>query len=227
MKKYYERMKNERKGIAMSRKKSYCIIKKGEFAYFPIKAKLGPYGEAGELKIGYLAGMPNFFGGTVKSGKDKYHTLVDEVFQESQENITINLSDNKEEEQRNEIKDACVPLKSFIFGEENPTKYYFYSFNADDYQPAVTIKGFEGRDILILSTDVSWKKEYREMSCILKIAVSQLHKNFDNFLDKCIKRGSKYLLDKETITAHQDWTNSGTQAAFREFCTKYGIDAIN
>lgn len=211
----------------MSRQKSYCIIKKGEYAYFPIKAKLGPYyGEAGELKIGYLAGMPNFFGGTVESGKDIYYTLVDEVFQESQENITINLSDN-EEKQKNKIMDACVLLKSFIFGRRNPTEYYFYSFNADDYQPAVTIKGFESSNMLILSTDVSWGEKYREMSCILKIPVSQLHKNFDNFLDKCIETGSKYLLDKGTITAHQDWNDEGTQDAFREFCTRYGIDAIH
>lgn len=65
------------------------------------------------------------------------------------------------------------------------------------------------------------------MSCILKILVRQLHKNFDNFLDKCIETGSEYLLDEETITAHQDWNDEGTQNAFREFCMRYGIDAIH
>lgn len=209
----------------MRRQKSYCIIKKDGYAYFPIKAKSSPYhDETGELKIGYLAGMPNFFGGTVESGKDIYSTLIDEVSQESQENITINLSDN--EEQKNKIMGACVLLKSFTYGIRNPTEYYFYSFNADDYQPTVTIKGFESSNMLILSTEVSWGAEYREMSCILKIPVSQLHKNFDNFLDKCIETGREYLLEKGTITAHQDWNDEGTQNAFREFCMRYGMDAI-
>lgn len=211
----------------MKRQKSYCIIQKEGYAYFPIKAKSGPYyGEAGELKKGYLAGMPNFFGGTVERGKDRYFTLIDEVSQESQENIKIYLSDH-EEEQKNKIMGACELLKYFIFEGKNTTEYFFYSFNADGYQPTVTIKGFESGNMLRLSTDVNWQEKYREMSCILKIPVSQLHKNFDNFLDKCIETSSEYLLDKGTITEHQDWKDEGTQNAFREFCMKYGIDAIH
>ncbi|MCM1439538.1 MAG: hypothetical protein NC131_10120 [Roseburia sp.] len=229
MKKYYESMRNERKGIAMRRQKSYCIIKKDGNVYFPIKAKLGPYyGETGELKTGYLAGMPNFFGGTVEGDKDIYFTLINEVSQESQKNIKINLSDtDNKEEQRNKIMGACVLLESFTFGRENSTEYYFYSFNADDYQPTVTIEGFEGSNMLRLSTDTKWEEKYREMSCILKIPVSQLLKEFDNFLDKCIETGREYLLDKGTITTHRDWNDDGTQNAFRAFCTKYGIDAIH
>ena len=223
-------MRNERKGIAMSQEKSYCIIKKDGYAYFPIKAKSGPYRDkAGKLKIGYLAGMPNFFGGTVESdkGKDKYDTLVDEVSQESQENITINFSDtDSTDEKREKIKGACEELYSFTFLGRNPTTYYFYSFNADDYQPSVTIKGFESSNLLELSTDARLKEECREMSCILKIPVDELCKNFYNFLDKCIETDKKppeeHLLDRGTITEHQDWKDEGTQNAFRAFCMNYG-----
>ena len=231
-------MRNERKGIAMSREKSYCIIKKDGYAYFPIKAKSGPYRDkADQLIIGYLAGMPNFFGGTVESdkGKDKYDTLVDEVSQESQENITINFSDtDSKDEKRKKIENACVLLNSFTFEGRNPTTYYFYCLNADADanadadQPSVTIKGFENSNVLELSTDARLKEEYREMSCILKIPVDQLCKNFVNFLDKCIETGSEYLWDKRTITEHQDWKDEGTQNAFRAFCMNYGgKDAIH
>ena len=223
-------MRNERKGIAMCREKSYCIIKKDGYAYFPIKAKLGPYRDkAGKLEIGYLAGMPNFFGGTVEGDNDIYDTLVKEVSQESQENITINFSDtDSKDEKRKKIENACVLLNSFTFEGRNPTTYYFYCLNADANQPSVTIKGFENSNVLELSTDVSWGEEYREMSCILKIPVDQLCKNFDNFLDKCIETGREYLLDKGTITEHQDWKDAGTQDAFREFCMNYGgIDVIH
>ena len=66
------------------------------------------------------------------------------------------------------------------------------------------------------------------MSCILKIPVDQLCKNFDNFLDKCIETGREYLLDKGTITEHQNWKDEGTQNAFKAFCMNYGgIDVIH
>lgn len=211
----------------MSQEKSYCIIKKDGYIYFPIKAQSGPYRDrTGRLIKGYLAGMPNFFGGTVERNKNIYSTLVNEVCEESQGNIRINLNAaDDEEEQNSKIESACVRLKYFI--SSKGTKYYFYSFNADEYQPSVDISGFGSSDMLILSTNAALEAKYREMSCILKIPVDQLHKNLENFLDKCIEIGSNNLLDKETITGHPEWNDEGTQDAFREFCNKYGIDATN
>lgn len=210
----------------MSRQKSYCIINKGGYAYFPIKAKSGPYYDRdGRLATGYLAGMPNFFGGTVEENQSIYSTLIREVDEESQGNIEIRLNaDDNKEVQNNKIMRACEKLFSFSY---RGTYYCFYSFNADGYQPSVTIADFRNSNILELSTKARWAPKYREMSCVLKIPVAQLHKNFDNFLDKCIEIGSEYLLDKETITEHQDWKDEGTQNAFREFCSKYGTDAIH
>ncbi len=210
----------------MSRQKSYCIINKGGYAYFPIKAKSGPYYDGnGRLATGYLAGMPNFFGGTVESGQNIYSTLINEVREESQGEIEIrlNAADNKEV-QNSKIMRACEELFSFSY---RGTDYYFYSFNADDYQPSVTITDFRNSNILELSTEARWDPKCREMSCILKIPLDQLHKNFDNFLDKCIEIGSEYLSDKRTISEHRDWNDEGTQNAFREFCSKYGTGAIH
>lgn len=210
----------------MSRQKSYCIINKGGYAYFPIKAKSGPYYDRnGRLATGYLAGMPNFFGGTVEENQSIYSTLIREVDEESQGYIEIrlNAADNKEV-QNSKIMRACEELFSFSYRE---TYYYFYSFNADEYQPSVTISDFRNSNILELSAEASVDAKRREMSCILKIPVTQLHKNFDNFLDKCIEMGSEYLLDKRTITEHRDWNDEGTQNAFKEFCSKYGTGAIH
>lgn len=212
--------------------KIYCIIKKEGNFYFPVKAKTGPYqDESGNPIVGYLAGMPNFFGGTV-GRRNKFKALRAEVLEESQDKILINLYDSgNRDEQNHKIESACQErlFHTSIQNRRGSTDYDFYLFDGDSYAAAVaggiTIADFGAANRLALSTDAvapNEEPERREMACILKIPVNRLPDNIDGFLDLCIEMGGNFLLDKDSITSHRDWNDEGTRNAFEEFCRKYG-----
>ncbi|MDE7339341.1 MAG: hypothetical protein K2N80_02110 [Lachnospiraceae bacterium] len=217
--------------------KVYCIIKRNGNFYFPVKSKAGPYqNEDGSLKVGYLAGMPNFFGGTVNR-RNKFRALWAEVLEESQDKISIGLYGSEDENEQNcKIESACqVELFQTSFqSRRGRIDYDFYLFDGDCYAGMVTgemtIADFGAANRLALATDAvapNEKPERREMACILKIPENRLPDNIDGFLDLCIEMGGDFLLDKGSITSHRDWNDEGTRNAFEEFCRRYGHRRIS
>lgn len=225
----------------MSMEKVYCIVKKQGDIYFPIKAKEGPYtDEEGKLKVSYLAGMPNFFGGTVKAGENRFSALIRELAEESQDNIVLRestdwTSRNRVERKRGAMESACreilprMPIQDRPDLPGNPeTDYYFYLFDADQYEQkagaAVTITGFAG-SIAVLSTATRGKngaKHRREMSCILKVSADQCT-DIDAFLQECkrIDSSDQYMKSIADITVRgSQWHDVGTKNAFMAFCEK-------
>lgn len=212
--------------------KVYCIIKRNGNFYFPVKSKTGPYqNEDGSLKVGYLAGMPNFFGGTIGE-RNKFQALRAEVLEESQDKISIGSSGpENENEQNRKIESACqeILFHTFFRSRRGRIDYDFYLFDGDGYAAMaageMTIADFGTANRLALSTDAAApneEPERREMACILKIPENRLPNNIDGFLDLCIEMGGDFLLDKGSITSHRDWNDEGTRNAFAEFCRRYG-----
>lgn len=212
--------------------KVYCIIKKGDFFYFPVKAKTSPYlKKSGEPCKQYQAGMPNLFGGTGDS-ENKFLTLEKEVKEESQDKISIKLYDAGDARgQNHKIEGACTMHLYHTTVEEKGENvdYDFYLFDGDQYAEAVTegitIADFGEANRLELSTAAvppNAEPGRREMACILKIPKDRLPDNIDGFLDLCIAMGGNFLFAKDRITAHRDWKDEGTRNAFEEFCRRYG-----
>lgn len=212
--------------------KVYCIIKKDDYFYFPVKTKIGPYQTRdGSLKVPYLAGMPNFFGGSIE-GRNKFQALREEVLEESQDMISIKLYESGDvNEQNHKIESACqVNLyHTTVQARNGLMDYDFYLFDGDLYEGMVTggmtIADFGEANRLELSTAAvppNEAKKRREMACILKIPKDRLPDNIDGFLDLCIAMGGNFLFDKGRITAHRDWQDEGTRNAFEEFCRRYG-----
>ncbi len=212
--------------------KVYCIIKRNGNFYFPVKSKTGPYqNEDGSPKVGYLAGMPNFFGGTINR-RNKFQALRAEVLEESQDKISIKLYDSGNENEQNcKIESACQEslFHTSFQSRRGCTDYDFYLFDGDHYAEMVTggmtIADFGAANRLALSTDAAApneEPERREMACILKIPENRLPDNIDRFLNLCIEMGGDFLLDKRSITSHRDWNDKGTRDAFAEFCRRYG-----
>lgn len=207
-------------------KKIYCILKKGEYIYIPIKALFNPHVNK---KNAYLAKLPNFFGGRCDESKDEIKEpareenkkltreeidgLVREVTEESQDNIDGNI-----------IKDSIMtPLYSTkIYNDE-------YKFFLADVTNNTSEKGdFFDSNRLLLKTCPKLDANCREMSCILKVPVERIRNkdrdtntNTNTLLDICKEIGGQFVMKREELsgTSAKQWNEPGTKNAFEELCS--------
>lgn len=179
----------------------YCIVKRGENYYIPVKARYNPYLlDKGKQKYSYLACLPNFFGGREESAdQNVWEGLAREVSEESQERITVAAELMALEDNRRLL------YQCELQGRNDQEHYEFYLVTV-----AEEGEYFAG-DLCILDTQGEAKT--REMSGILKIAVSALAgKNLNGFLDYCKSRGGN-LVDLNLRLAQ--WIeDEGTKDAF-------------
>lgn len=192
--------------------KVYCIVKKGNNYYIPVKARFKPY-RGHEQEEAYLACLPNFFGGNIERGECYYLGLAREVKEESQGNVSIDAE--------------CLRASNFQLlyqcqsGGRGGTSYYRF------YLVTMTEGGdyFDG-NCKILDTDKQRHSNpaEREMSCILKIPVSDIEgKNIGEFLTHCkdiegdLVNINPQNSDDTPNKAFSDWNSDrGTKDAFEE-----------
>ena len=187
--------------------KVYCIVKRGNNYYIPVKAALNPYnGDSA-----YLACLPNFFGGNIERGECYYLGLAREVKEESQRQVSIDAECLR-------ASNVQLLYQCQSRGRSGTNNYRFY---------LVTMT--EGGDYFaenckVLDTDAQ-RHPYaaeREMSCILKIPVNDVAgNNIENFLAICKAFGGDLVninpknSDDTPNKAFSDWNSDrGTKDAF-------------
>ncbi len=198
-------------------KRIYCIVRKGEYIYIPIKASVNPYDEKKEV---YLAKMPNFFGGNIRKNETKEKALCREVQEESQKNITSDTI----------MKSNLALLLSNKISEDT---YDFYLADVIDSEDAIFKDDKFDNGIFRLDDSPNLEANCKEMSCILKVPVTSIkNKNADTFFDLCKEIGQEYVMerkgtdtvsgewdDSETKKAFEQWDESETKKAFEELCS--------
>lgn len=179
----------------------YCIIERGGNYYIPVKAKYNPYLLDKRIqKIAYLACLPNFFGGREEcSDQSAWEGLAREVFEESQEQITVS-SDLLAAEENRRLLYQCD-----LQGKVDREHYEFYLVTVEDEGE------YFGGDLCLLNEPGEAKT--REMSCILKVAVAALAgKDLNGFLNYCKSKAGN-LVDLNLRLAQ--WSgDEGTKDAF-------------
>lgn len=181
--------------------KVYCIVKRGNNYYIPVKAALNPYNGA----PAYLACLPNFFGGNIERGECYYLGLAREVKEESQGNVSIDAE--------------CLRARNVQLLYQCQSRgrggIDYYSF----YLVTVTEGGdYFAEDKYPIDMTVADAKE-KEMSCILKIPVNDLSgKSIDEFLEICERKADGWvdLHSQETLVNSQWKRDQGTKDAFAE-----------
>ncbi len=190
--------------------KYYCIIKKEDCFYVPIKAHDNPYYKPGKSwinPISYLACRPNFFGGKMEredSGMIE-KCLAREVKEESQQLIEINSGDG-------------VTVEKIFPAGERTEDYNFY---------LVTVNGageyFSG-SCCVLDMGRGKRDNEKEMSCILKISKGGLAgKDLDGFLTVCKNLGGEKV-DLDLPSSIDDWNDRGSKDAFQALLDKINAE---
>lgn len=186
--------------------KVYCIVKKGNNYYIPVKAALIPYNE----DPAYLACLPNFFGGNIERGECYYLGLAREVKEESQGQVSIDA-----ECLRASNVQLLYQCQSRSRSGTNNYRFYLVTMTeGGDY--------FANNMIPLDHQGENLTNAEKEMSCILKIPVNDVAgNNIENFLAICKAFGGDLVninpknSDDTPNKAFSDWNSDrGTKDAF-------------
>lgn len=196
-------------GEMIMAEKVYCIVKRGNNYYIPVKAALNPYNEA----PAYLACLPNFFGGNIERGECYYLGLAREVKEESQRNVSIDAE--------------CLRASNVQLLYQCQSR----GRGGIDYYRFYLVTMTEGGDYFaenckVLDTNAQRYSDpaEREMSCILKIPVANdlRGKNVNEFLAYCWNSENDLVNfnpdnpDDRTNSALMQWKeHEGTKDAFK------------
>lgn len=195
-------------GEMIMAEKVYCIVKRGNNYYIPVKAALNPYNEA----PAYLACLPNFFGGNIERGECYYLGLAREVKEESQGNVSIDA-----ECLRASNVQLLYQCQSRGRGGIDYYRFYLVTMTeGGDY--------FDDNMIPLDNQGEDLTNAEKEMSCILKVPVANdlRGKNIDEFLAYCRTLGNDLVNfnpanpDDRTNSALKQWKeHEGTKDAFK------------
>lgn len=209
----------------MPKHKVYCIIEDDNYIYFPVAVQLAPYEDKFKnRREAFLAGMLNFFGGSMDEDETIEEALAREIREESQGRIILEIP--KEALGAPVFKDPVGTART----DQDTYEFYVLRVEGNDIE-----RIWGGQNILRLQTFEENEADAREHPecyeaaflvrvnkksfCDFIIEFMELRSEFTTRADELFGKIGMADINTRTLTSVANWYNSHTSRAFVE-CVK-------